>query len=86
MLYYIILIMLLLPNILCYGYTNHNSTVSTTDNIIIDFNNCKVIIPSLSNGAIFTFLYYIVYYYIKKNNNPNQIQKSDQLNQDNINI
>lgn len=85
MLYYIILIILLLPNILCYGNTNHNSTISTNDNIIIDFNNCKVIIPSLSNGAIFTFLYYVVYYYIKKNQQNQNIQ-SDQLNQDNIDI
>lgn len=90
MLYYIILIILLLPNILCYDI--YNSTVSTststskTDNIIIDFNNCKVIIPSLSNGAIFTFLYYVIYYYIKKNNQPNQISQDDQLNQDNIDI
>lgn len=86
MLYYIILTILLLPNILCYSNINHNATTSTTDNIIIDFNNCKVIIPSLSNGAIFTFLYYVIYYYIKKNNQPNQISQEDQLNQDNINI
>jgi hypothetical protein len=80
MLYYIILIILLLPNVLCYSNTNYNSTVNPTDNIIIDFNNCKVIIPSLSNGAIFTFLYYIVYYYIKKKNQQAQISQSDQLN------
>lgn len=70
----------MLPNVLCYSNINYNSTVSPTDNIIIDFNNCKVIIPSLSNGAIFTFLYYIVYYYIKKKNQQTQIFQSDQLN------